>query len=297
MRAGLITPVVTLNPRIHNAWERSATVDDLITVVQAADRLGYRHVTCSEHIAVPSEVAAFRGSRYYDPLATLAFFAARTERVRLATHVLVLGYHHPLEIAKRYGTLDLLSGGRVILGVGVGTLEPEFALLGAPYEDRGDRADESLRALRAALSQRAPSYAGEYVSFDGVVVEPHAVQDHVPLWVGGKSERSLRRAVELGDAWVPHGPEPESLAPLVARAQRTDAWAARMAPLDIVLGPEPALDPLGDPIGTVAALHRVHDAGATVVNLRLVHDSVDHCVEQLDAMVRLGTESGELTFA
>jgi alkanesulfonate monooxygenase SsuD/methylene tetrahydromethanopterin reductase-like flavin-dependent oxidoreductase (luciferase family) len=108
-------------------------------VAQAADQLGYHHLTCSEHVAVPVAAVARRGSAYWDPLATLAFLAARTTAIRLATHVLVLGYHHPLAIAKRYGTLDRLSNGRLILGLGVGTLAEEFDLLGAPFADRGAR--------------------------------------------------------------------------------------------------------------------------------------------------------------
>src|ERR1700724_1289758 len=97
-----------------------------------------------------------RGGRYYDPLATFGYLAARTERIRLATHVLVLGYHHPLEIAKRYGTLDVVSGGRLILGVGVGSLESEFALVGADFAERGARADEALVALRNGFAQSQP---------------------------------------------------------------------------------------------------------------------------------------------
>src|SRR4029079_11976869 len=135
-------------PRAHATWEETATFADVVEIVCEAERLGYHHVTCSEHVAIPDEVAAVRGGRYFDPLATFGYLAARTESIRLATHVLVLGYHHPLEIAKRYGTLDVVSGGRLVLGVGVGSLEPEFALLDADFLHRGARADEALVALR-----------------------------------------------------------------------------------------------------------------------------------------------------
>ena len=113
------------------------TIEDVATIARAAERLGYDHLTCSEHVIVPTDVAATRGSRYWDPLATFGYLAAVTSRIRLATNVLVLGYHHPLEIAKRYGTLDQVSGGRVILGLGVGSLQEEFELLGCPFDDRG----------------------------------------------------------------------------------------------------------------------------------------------------------------
>src|SRR4051794_774882 len=147
-------------PRAHASWEETGTFSDVIGIVQEADRLGYHHCTCSEHVAIPTDVAATRGARYWDPLATFGALSAHTTTIRFATHVLVLGYHHPLAIAKRYGTLDQVSAGRVILGVGVGSLEEEFDLLGAPFADRGDRADDAMRALRASLSQREP--AGPY---------------------------------------------------------------------------------------------------------------------------------------
>lgn len=103
-----------------------------------------------------------RGTRYWDPLATLSYIAARTSRIGLCTAVLVLGYHHPLAIEKRFGTLDRVSGGRLVLGVGVGSLTEEFALLGVPFADRGRRADDAIPALRAAIGRRKPEYHGPY---------------------------------------------------------------------------------------------------------------------------------------
>ncbi|HUF85414.1 MAG TPA: LLM class flavin-dependent oxidoreductase, partial [Acidimicrobiia bacterium] len=137
----MITPVLTRLPGAHARWEETAGIAEVERVAVEAERLGYHHVTCSEHVAVPRGVAQVRGATYWDPLATFGFLAARTTTIRLATFVLVLGYHHPLAIAKRYGTLDRISGGRLILGVGVGSLEEEFDLLGAPFEDRGERGD------------------------------------------------------------------------------------------------------------------------------------------------------------
>src|SRR5207253_10069796 len=153
IRYGIVTPVLTRLPGAHARWERDAGFEDVVAVARAADRLGYHHLTCSEHVAVPRDVASVRGATYWDPLATFGYLAACTSRIALATYVIVLGYHHPLEIAKRYGTLDRVSGGRLVLGVGVGTLREEFDLLGAEFDDRAARADESLRALRASWSQ------------------------------------------------------------------------------------------------------------------------------------------------
>jgi probable F420-dependent oxidoreductase len=278
VRLGLITPVLTLNPRIHNRWEREGTFEDVVRIVETADGLGFHHVTCSEHMAVPVGYEDTRGTRYWDALATFGFLAARTRSIRLATHVLVLGYHHPLEVAKRYGTLDRVSGGRLVLGVGVGSLEEEFAVLGADFAARGERADDALRAVRAALSEREPSYHGSHFSFDGMVVEPHAVQTPVPIWVGGRTRRSLRRALELGDGWAPFGLAPEEVAAAIDEQGR---------PGDLVLAPEPAVDPMDAPDATLEILARYVQAGATVLNLRLRHRSATHCCEQLEALAQL----------
>ncbi len=196
----------------------------------------------------------------------------------------MLGYHHPLEIAKRYGTLDVVTGGRVIVGVGVGSLQEEFELLGAPFDDRGARADDSMRALRAALSQAQPAYHGDYFDFDGFLVDPCAVQAHVPMWVGGKTYRSLRRAVELGDGWVPFGLRTGELATMLERARATDAWAARKTPVDVIVQNEHPLDPLAEPERVREQLARFVDIGATGVNLRFVHHSPAHYREQLAAL-------------
>ena len=288
MKLGLITPVLTLNPRVHNSWEETAEFDAVVAVAEAADRLGYHHLTCSEHIAVPAgEVAARRGSRYYDPLATFGYLAARTTSIRFETHVLVLGYHHPLELAKRYGTLDRVCGGRLILGVGVGSLREEFDLLGVEFEGRGERADDAIRALRASLGQREPAYEGTHYSYKGFIVEPCAVQTRVPIWIGGRTARSLRRAVELADGWVPFGLSPEQIGEMVGRARETPAWQARDEQLEVILAAEPPLDPGGDATRTREAVARLKDAGATMLNLRFVHHSPAHFVEQAEAMLAL----------
>jgi len=182
--------LVLLEPGRHHEISLLA-----VRVAVEAERLGYHHLTCSEHVALPAAVAETRGATYWDPLPTFGYIAARTTTIRLATHVLVLGYHHPLAIAKRYGTLDRASGGRLVLGVGVGSLREEFDLLGAEFEGRGDRADDAVRALRASLSEYEPAYRGEHYAYDGFVVDPCAVQPRVPIWIGGRTARSLRRAI------------------------------------------------------------------------------------------------------
>ncbi|WP_203336746.1 TIGR03619 family F420-dependent LLM class oxidoreductase [Nocardioides limicola] len=274
------SPIVTAVPGASSTWERAAGIDDLVRVAQEAERLDYHHLTCSEHVLVPTGVAAERGGTYWDPLATFGFLAGHTERIRFATQVLVLGYHHPLAIAKRYGTLDRISGGRLVLGVGVGSLEEEFAVLGATFEGRGAIADDALAALRAALSQREPVYDGAHFAFADVVVDPYAVQPRVPLWVGGRTRRSLRRAIALGDGWVPFGLGAGELARMLGEVDVP-------AEFETVLGPGRPLDPLGEPDLAQDAVARLAEAGATIVSVTLRADSLAHYLEQLAAMAEL----------
>lgn len=283
MRVGIASPVVTQVPGVHSEWERTAGIEDLGEIAEVADQLGFHHLTCSEHVGIPEEVADQRGSTYWDPLATFGYLAARTTRIRLATQVLVLGYHHPLEIAKRYGTLDRVSGGRLVLGLGVGSLAAEFALIGAQFEERGPRADEAVAALRASLSRREPEYHGEHYDFAGFVVEPHAVQDRVPMWIGGRTSRSLRRAATYGNGWVPFGLTREQLRKMLTEADLP-------ADFEVVLPTARALDPSGDRAGAAESLTRLREAGATLVGAQLRAESAEHYCEQLEALAGIAAD-------
>lgn len=285
LRVGIITPIVILLPRSHNEWEIGASVDDLVAVAVAADRLGYHHLTASEHVAVPVDVEARRGKRYWDLLATLGYLAAVTTRIRLATNMVVLPYHHPLEVVKHYGTLDRLSNGRLVLGVGVGSLAEEFALLGKPFDGRGARADDAIRAIRAAWGQREPEYSGTHYEFRDVVVDPIGVQERLPLWVGGRTRRSLRRALELGDAWVPFLLDRAEVTEMLDWAKGTRAWEARDVPIDVALWPEPAVDAIREPerVREQAAEHVA--AGATILNYRFPSASLSEHLEQMEALI------------
>jgi probable F420-dependent oxidoreductase len=284
MKLGIVTPVLTRLPRAHAKWEANAGIDEVTQVVVEAERLGYDFCTCSEHIGVPTEIAKERGGTYWDPLPAFGYLAARTTTIRFATFVLVLGYHHPLAIVKRYGTLDRISNGRLVLGVGVGSLVEEFKLLDAPFSDRGARADDAIRALRASFGRAEPVYRGTHYTFDDFVIDPTATTTDVPIWIGGQSPRSLRRAVELGDAWTPFALNREDVASLLTRARGTDAWGARATPLEVILQPVPPFDPLGAPDETRARIERLVAAGATGLALRFEHHSLEHYLEQLAAM-------------
>ena len=291
LRFGLTTPVVTLTPRSADPWEAAAGPEELRRVAEAADRLGFHHLTCSEHVAIPTAALGTRGARYYDPLSTLGFFAAITRRIRLVTHVVVLPYHHPLEVAKNYGTLDRLSGGRVVLGVGVGSLEEEFRLLGVDFAGRGPVYEDGLRALRAALGRREPTYDGPHWAFDGLVVDPCAVQPHLPIWLGGRSARSLRRALEFGDGWDPFHLSIDEIAVLLDRARSWPAWNerhARSEPFSLVFSPDEIFDAsLASERERMTKLLRSFQAlGTTVLSLRFRTLSCEHLLEQLEIFAR-----------
>ncbi|GJO08638.1 TIGR03619 family F420-dependent LLM class oxidoreductase [Mycobacterium marinum] len=279
-KLSIATPVVTLLPGVSAPWEKTASIEDLTQIAETADRLGYHHLTCSEHIALPAAEKQRRGTRYWDPLATLGYLAARTQRIRLATNVLVLGYHHPLEIAKRYGTLDTVSSGRLILGVGVGSLKEEFDLIGAPFENRGARADDALRALRTALSVPEPRYHGEFYSFRDMVVDPCAVQKRLPIWVGGRTLRSLRRATSLAEGWVPFG---------ITLGEARD-WLSRFdigSGFEVVLSSPEPLKPIGEPERTRHLLADLAAHGATTICATFAHSSRQQYLDNLHALAEL----------
>jgi probable F420-dependent oxidoreductase len=286
VKLGIMTPIVTNVAGAPLTWEKDATVDDVGRIAETADRLGYHHMTCSEHIGLPSSEAARRGTRYWDPLATFGYVSARTSRIRLATMTLVLGYHHPLEIVKRYGTLDHVSNGRVILGLGVGSLKEEFDLLGASFDDRGARGDDALRALRAALPTNEPAYEGDFYSFGGLTVDPCALQSHMPFWIGGRTKRSLRRAVTLADGWCPFN------VPLATAAEWLKAWELPQE-FEVVLMSEQLLDPVGNPGQAEASLHALAAAGTTTVSAVFHARSLEHYLEQLHALAELHDPTGE----
>ena len=285
---GIIPPVLTRRPGAHADWERDAGIEEVRRIAEAAERLGYDFVSCCEHVAVPrvrDDVGGVRpGETYWDPLPVFGHLAAHTSRIHFATLVLVVPHHHPLDIAKQYGTLDRICDGRLVLGLGVGYSEPEFELLGTPFDDRGQRADDVIRALRASFGRVDPVYHGRFFDFEDFVIDPCGIQQDVPIWIGGMSRRSLRRAVELGDAWSPFAVSTDNVKRWVHAASETEAWHRRTNPLTLVLTPDEPIDPLGARAETLAIAHALQDAGASKLTLRFAHDSLEHYLEQLEAM-------------
>lgn len=283
IRIGLSSPIVVQVPGVSSPWEAGGTPEDLAAIAHTADVCGLEFLTCSEHIAVPTGEAATRGMVYWDPLSTLGYLAAHTRRIRLTTAVLVLGYHHPLEIAKRYGTLDLLAAGRVILGVGIGSLSEEFDLIGASWSQRAARADDALGALRAALGSAEPEYSGRFYSFGGMTVQPHAPRTQLPMWIGGRSEASLRRAIRLADGWMPYGLAPDRIRSMLNEHAPAGAF-------EIVLGTGRPLNPSDDPDGTRRALANLTAAGATVVSCHLAARSAEDYCAQIARLAEIASD-------
>ena len=207
--------------------------DAAVELAQAAEEAGCESIWTVEHVVVPagytSQYPYAKDGRMPggkedfdipDPLIWLAYIAAATTKIRLGTGVMIVPQRNPLVTAKAVATLDRLSKGRMILGVGSGWLEEEFQALGIPFERRGDRTDEYLRAMRAAWSDETASFHGDFVQFSDVYSRPQPINRDVPIIVGGHSKRAARRAGEIGDGFFPGRGRPEELSALFDHARR-----------------------------------------------------------------------------
>lgn len=185
----------------------------LVRLACGAEELGYDSVWVHDHVFNVGHVYdRIGGKPYYEPLTLLSFVAARTERVRLGTSVLVLPYHHPIRLAKAAATLDVLSGGRLSLGVGVGAIEQEMRAMGSPFADRGAFTDEAIAVMRALWTEEDPRFEGRYSRFAGMKFSPKPLQQpSIPIVIGGTSRAAIRRAARLGDGWQPLGLSPQAL--------------------------------------------------------------------------------------
>jgi probable F420-dependent oxidoreductase len=217
-----------------------------VRIAQLAERLGYDSVWTGEHVVAPSprvDPSPMEPDEpFLDPLVALAHLAAHTEHVRLGTGVIILPQRNPLVLAKQVASLDVVSGGRLILGIGVGYLEPEMTAVGVPMEARGARSDEYLAAMRSLWEDEAPAHHGRFVDFDGVDAHPRPVQRPLPVVVGGASAAAFRRAARSADGWYGW------LVGLRAMAEHRQALDAAIAesgrerPLHVSISPSRRLD-------------------------------------------------------
>jgi len=206
-----------------------------VELAQAGEAAGFESMWTVEHTVVP----AGYGSTYPyatsgklaggddaiplpDPLIWMAYVAAVTKRIKLGTAIMILPQHNPVVVAKQVGTLDFMSNGRILLGIGVGWLKEEFEALGVPFDDRGRRTDEYMQVLRELWSSEKPTFSGEFIKFKDAYCRPQPVNGSVPLIVGGHSKAAARRAGRLGDGFFPARGSPKELFD-IARAAAKEA--------------------------------------------------------------------------
>lgn len=231
----------------------AVTGEGAAALAVAAEHAGFDSLWTVEHVVVP---AGYESPYPYsrsgkmaggaedfdlpDPLVWLAYVAGVTETILLGTGIVILPQRNPVILAKAAASLDVLSGGRVVLGVGAGWLAEEFAALGVPFDDRGARTDEYIAVMRTLWTDGPSTYHGDYASFADVYSRPLPVQRPIPIVIGGHSKRAARRAGELGDGFFPNGASHEVVADLIVHARRCAEDAGRdPAALEITVGSKP----------------------------------------------------------
>ncbi len=190
----------------------AATPEHLAQVARRAEDEGFSSLWVSDHIIVPVTGTPLPSVEMIEPVTTLAYVAAVTKTIRLATSVLVVPYRNPFHLAKELATLDRLCQGRLIVGLASGWLEQEFRVLGADWERRGQYTDEAIRLMRTCWQNEIPEFKGEFFSTSAMRFGPRPPSGHIPIWIGGLSKRAARRAIELGDGWHGSRMTPEQVA-------------------------------------------------------------------------------------
>ena len=293
---GMQLPIQSKSTNYVEPWEADAGADELARVARAADEAGFAYVAVCDHIAIPADKAPLMSTEWWDTVATLGWLAGITTRTRLLSHIYVPAYRHPLQVAKAFATLDVVSGGRVVMGVGAGHVEAEFDLLGLPFGERGRLLDESIDALRAAFAEDYPTLPGPRWPAADLGQHPRPVQeDGPPIWVGGSSPAALRRAAQRGDGWLPQGPvTPEIIAEL--RCLRGEAGRHDGFDIGALVGAtyvgEPSWDLggpalAGPPEKLAHVLKKFSAMGVAQAQVRLRSRSADELVDQIG---RFGAE-------
>ena len=293
---GIQLPIQTLTRTLADPWEDDATPADLLRVAQAAEAAGLDFVGVCDHVAVPDdEYASGMRTTWYDPVATLAWLGARTESIRLLSVVLIAAYRHPLLTASSFGTLAHLTDERVILGVGAGHVEGEFAALGVDYHRRGKLLDECIDAVRGAYVDTYVSHDGPQYSYRDVGVSPGPASSDLPIWVGGAGSAAWKRTGRRGDGYIPMGASRDQYPEIIDTIRRAADEAGRPdATFDIGIMPGWAyigkppddLPPAwltGDPEHIAAELQADRDAGANVFHLKFRGRTIEEYLDQLAA--------------
>lgn len=281
-----------------------STPANVTRIAQQGEAFGYDYLTLTDHVVLPnlrvpgypySESGEFFGEgpqRRHEQLTAAAFVAAKTSRIRLVLAVMVVPHRPAVLAAKMLSTIDVLSAGRLVVGIGAGWLQAEFdALVGTPFAERGRVTDDYVRAFRTLWTDAAPRTEATWVKFDEILFEPKPVQKpHPPIWVGGESGPSLRRAAQLGDAWYPIGSNNRHLLDTLPRYR---AGIARLRKLTEEAGREPA---------SVALTYRVKRYGEAVPDKasdgerRLFSGGTADLVSDLRAVRGLGVSAVDIDF-
>ena len=199
-----------------------------VRIAQRAEELGYDSVWASDHVVIPEKRAGMFTDEFHDPFMLLSSIAAGTSRIIVGTSVIILPYRNPLVTAKMAATLDVLSGGRLIFGVGPGWMREEFEALGVPFESRGRMTDEYMKVIKELWQSERPEFHGEFVDFSNVGFYPKPVQTPgPPVWVAGASRHAVRRAALLGDGWQPTAVSPGDVRAGMDEVRRIAAEAGR----------------------------------------------------------------------
>ena len=203
---------------------------------RAAEAAGFESLWVADHVVLPDPPVAERpmapDMRLLDPIVALTFLAAHTTRILLATGVIILPQRQALVLAKQLASLDVLSNGRLVFGLGVGWCEPEMRSIGVPFAERGRIADDYLAAMRAVWTQSKPAYRGRYVSFEGIQAMPRPVQTPTPpIVVGGRTPPAFRRAVTQANGWYGFGLDLPTTEKFVAALRDTAKRSPRPAEL------------------------------------------------------------------
>jgi len=229
---GMQLPVQSQSSLYVQPWEAAAGPGELAAVAQTCEAAGFFYVGVCDHTFIPERLAGAMSTTWYDTIATLGWLAGITTHIRLLSHIYVIALRHPLRSAKEFATLDALSGGRMICGVGAGHVVEEFEQMGPEFEHRGAATDEAIAGLANGLVNEFPTLDGPRWKASGAGLAPRPVQSpRPPIWVGGSSPAALRRTARFADGWLPQslGPDPVLLAEL--RALRREFRDG--APLDI----------------------------------------------------------------
>ncbi len=292
---GMQLPIQSQSTIYVDGWETTAGPDELARVARQADESGFFYVAVCDHTAIPRRLAQAMGTTWYDTTATLGWLAALTTRVRLLSHVYIAALRHPLRAAKELATLDLLSAGRLIVGVGAGHVTEEFDMEGVDFTRRGVLLDEAIDGIAAALSEEFPILEGEAWPARDLGISPRPLQHpRPPIWVGGSSMAALRRAAGRGEGWLPQTPRRSDMEKLVPRLLelRRELRPGEPIAVGALAGPVHVGTPSWElPRGTVSGPAEVVAEslsgwvalGVSHIQVRFPSRSVDELCEQMAA--------------